>query len=682
MKHDIHFKEADTSVTISRLRGICNENNISLEEKWCVDSEAGTSSLRVSIADTFWGSNGKGVSKDYARASAYAELFERMQNGLFFVPGEKHRQAMFKEFGFAVAPDECYLTSNELINQGGSFIEQYFIPENRSKLSVTEKANVFSSVNVPDTLDGRYICLPYYSCKFKRFFYLPWKTMLGIYGSNGMAAGNSMEEAMVQGLSEIIERVVQKKLFSSNQPLPLIREEYLAKYPYIYEMYKNLCSDPKYDVAILDCSLGGKYPVAGLRIIEKNTGRYGIKVGCHPEYSIAIERAITEAGQGGLISDYCNRSYFDYLNRSVLDMRNIMNSYKFGKAQYPHQIVISTEECSEPPFVDKQALSNKEILLSWIDSICNYEGYDVLCRDVSYLEFPSCHIIIPGLSEIAPSTDMYLRGLNTEKYVRNLLHDTSTINSNNAKYINAYINYAAGNFSENRLRDLYSIDLSNTRLPYEYSKCELIYLSAMCDVVEKEFLSAAHKVRFIATVLSTRPHTRREAYLSKAISIYLEGMHIYQDHRKIMSQLENLFTDEILLLLDEYFADCSKTIEKQYPNQQIISDAKSGKVYIRSLKLMKALYKKHKTNPVSQHAFVNLVFGEKALIDVSQIDVFYNDICNGLRTIMSEEYLFERDTILTLLNGADTKAFPRDALNHDIGTIGKVILSAMETYTV
>ena len=99
-------------------------------------------------------------------------------------------------------------------------------------------------------------------------------------------------------------------------------------------------------------------------------------------------------------------------------------------------------------------------------------------------------------------------------------------------------------------------------------------------------------------------------------------------------------------------------------------------------KLMKALYKKHKTNPVSQHAFVNLVFGEKALIDVSQIDVFYNDICNGLRTIMSEEYLFERDTILTLLNGADTKAFPRDALNHDIGTIGKVILSAMETYTV
>ena len=677
MKHDIHFKEADPIDTIARIKKICDENNISLEEKWCVNSEAGTSSLRVRIADTLWGSNGKGINEDYARASAYAELFERMQNGLFLLPGEEYRKDLVKEFGFAVAPDERYLTSAEIINQSGPFITQYFVPENRSGLSAAEKTSAFSRVNIPDTVDGRYICLPYYSYKFKKFFYLPWKTILSIYGSNGMAAGNSIEEALVQGLSEIIERVVQKKLFLNEQRFSLISENYLTKYPYIYEMYRRLCSDSRYDVALLDCSFGGEYPVAGLRIIEKNTGRYGIKVGCHPEYSIAIERAITEAGQGGLIADYCNRSCFDYLNRSVLNTRNIMNSYKFGKAQYPHQLITETENGFEPPFVDIQDLSNREVLLSWLDSICNKKGYDVLCRDVSFFGFPSCHIIVPGLSEIAPSTDMYLRGINTEKYVRKLLHDTSKINNNNVQYINAYINYAAGNFNENRLRDLYSIDLSSTRFPYEHSKCELIYLSAMCDVVEKNYLSAAQKVRFISTILSARPHTRKEAHLSKAISIYLEGMHVYSNHQKIMDQLKTLFTVEILQLLDVYFADSETTIEKKYPNPQIISDSRYKKAYLGSLKLIKTIHRTHKSNPVSQQKFVNLVFG-----DIIPTDVPYNNTSKELRTNMSKKYLFEKETMVELLNNVDTNSFPRDALYHDIGTIGRVILSAMDAYTV
>lgn len=168
-----------------------------------------------------------------------------MQNGLFFLPDVEYRQNLLKEFGFAVAPDECYLTSYEIVNQGGSFIEQYFIPENRADLSTADKTIAFSCINIPDTSDGKYICLPYYSKKFKKIFYLSWKTMLSIYGTNGMAAGNSIEEAMVQGLSEIIERVVQKKLFSYNQPLPVISEKCLARYPYIYEIYKKLCSNPK-----------------------------------------------------------------------------------------------------------------------------------------------------------------------------------------------------------------------------------------------------------------------------------------------------------------------------------------------------------------------------------------------------------------------------------------------------
>ena len=41
-------------------------------------------SLQLRVIDTPLFSNGKGISESLARASAYAELIERMQNGIIF----------------------------------------------------------------------------------------------------------------------------------------------------------------------------------------------------------------------------------------------------------------------------------------------------------------------------------------------------------------------------------------------------------------------------------------------------------------------------------------------------------------------------------------------------------------------------------------------------------------------
>lgn len=68
--------------------------------------------------------------------------------------------------------------------------------------------------------------------------------------------------------------------------------------------------------------------------------------------------------------------------------------------------------------------------------------------------------------------------------------------------------------------------------------------------------------------------------------------------------------------------------------------------------------------------------------DIIPTDVPYNNTSKELRTNMSKKYLFEKETMVELLNNVDTNSFPRDALYHDIGTIGRVILSAMDAYTV
>lgn len=57
------------------------------------------------------------------------------------------------------------------------------------------------------------------------------------YGSNGMSAGNTREEALVQGMSEVVERYVQKRIFSDRPALPDIPEDYLRRFEDIYGMY-------------------------------------------------------------------------------------------------------------------------------------------------------------------------------------------------------------------------------------------------------------------------------------------------------------------------------------------------------------------------------------------------------------------------------------------------------------
>ena len=49
-----------------------------------------------------------------------------------------------------------------------------------------------------------------------------------------MAAGNSKDEALVEGISEIIERYVHRLVIQNRLSLPDIPESYIKKYPKLY----------------------------------------------------------------------------------------------------------------------------------------------------------------------------------------------------------------------------------------------------------------------------------------------------------------------------------------------------------------------------------------------------------------------------------------------------------------
>lgn len=321
---DIHYKEKDPKNTVAFLKNKLKTMNLQTEEACFNASVIGTNSVRVVFKGTRIGTNGKGVNKDYCMASAYAELFERFSNN-FVNPVPDFRDN--SSYSFRKFPDEQYLNAFDIVKQDNAYINRYFENRNKEKLSIEEKSILFESVNVPDKIENNekyYLTVPFFDVRNKKTTYLPYSLFIHNFGSNGMSAGNSPAEAIVQGLAEIVERFVQKKIIVEALQLPKVPDDVIKKYPYVYSMFKRACSFENLNVYMKDCSLGGEYPVAGLLMIEKNTGKYGLKLGCHPDFGVAMERTLTEATQGGEITIYSNRSYMDFTNKSVCTPHNLM----------------------------------------------------------------------------------------------------------------------------------------------------------------------------------------------------------------------------------------------------------------------------------------------------------------------------------------------------------------------
>ena len=130
------YKEVTPEETVKKLKEILQKIGIDVEEKWSKESSVGTYSLRVAIKGTDIGQNGKGMTKEFAMASSYAEFFERFQNGVFRFRMEKPTE----ELPFSNAPDEMHLSVEEAMQGNNSFFE-YIIKENGKANSIFSKYN-------------------------------------------------------------------------------------------------------------------------------------------------------------------------------------------------------------------------------------------------------------------------------------------------------------------------------------------------------------------------------------------------------------------------------------------------------------------------------------------------------------------------------------------------------------
>lgn len=547
---EMRYKETTPDKTVKKIKEILKKNGIEVEENWTKKSSVGTYSLRVCIKGTNLGQNGKGMTKEFAMASGYAEFLERYQNGMLVFRAEKETQ----EFPFVYSADEEKLPIEELIKQEDSFLNQIF-EENRKEGKSKEE--------IIDKILGdneEIISLPHYSVRQNKVVYIPHVLSCHLCGTNGMCAGNSPEEAIIEGICEILERYVSMQLIYERVALPEIPDSYLENFPKVQKMMEKLQEKEGYVCKLLDCSFGGKYPVAGLIILQKNTGRFGFKLGAHPDYGIAMERCFTEAAQGMDVYDYAQGCLFDFKNEDLDKDENIREFINTNVATIPYQLLAEEKTYPYTKIKDISTLSNKEILNQLVQDLIK-DGHDVLIRNVSTLGFPSYRIIIPGMTEITHSK-MAGRFQEFEE-IEYLLKNLNRINHTN---LDKVIKIMEMQINEVGFHTLYTfINVKDTSLlPCENIGNGAKYFLAICYIMKGEYEKAEkllEDILFIATNFIAKSLT---TVLLRAVYYYASAMNKIQNHEKVMYYINMLFDKEIANAIDESFKEQDKILLKHY----------------------------------------------------------------------------------------------------------------------
>ena len=404
MNFKIH-KDKLPQDTIKEIRNILSELNIFLQESNWFSVTKDCYSVNISnmeLPGCF--SNGKGVSKHYALASAYAEFMERLQSDFLIK----------KNFGIMEKDDFSY--PDEIEQSLGLYAE---------KNSVIID-NLIDSKTLEKYKDFKIKCLPYYGVIEDEIKYLP-DFIHSTANSNGLCAGNTKEEAICQGICEIFERFVVKEIyFNDNIELPTIPLSALKEleiYSIIDEVIKK-----GYGVLIKDCTLDGKFPVIGVILIDRKKNSYIYAFGSDPIFEVALQRCMTELFQGrdnaalksgyrAIKFDFSSKQFINKKFLSEEDNKKIEYQQFFLRraGELPNRIFTSKKESIDYNKGFQKVFKDHKDSLIFLTDIIKRNNYKMYIQDLSYLEFPSFRVFIPEISVIKKLNYEKFRALYAEK---------------------------------------------------------------------------------------------------------------------------------------------------------------------------------------------------------------------------------------------------------------------------
>jgi ribosomal protein S12 methylthiotransferase accessory factor len=341
--------------------------------------------------------NGKGASEKAALASALGEFFERLGCNYFW--SHYYLGATLADREFVHYPQEKWFS----------------LPDDESWPEALLDADLHAFYNPDGTVAARNlidrnsanatrgICaLPYCRQRDGAMLWFPVNLIGNLYVSNGMSAGNTPAEARVQALSEIFERHVKFRIIAEGLCLPDVPEAVIARYPKIAAGIADLRA-AGFGILIKDASLGGRYPVMNVTLLNPHDQGCFASFGAHPRFEVALERALTELLQGRALDALGDFPEPGFDLDEIADSENLEIHFVDSSG------IISWEFLRDTPdyeFVDWDFGGSTEHEFAWLCEAIHADGRDVYIADFPHLGVYACRILVPGLSEIYPIDDL------------------------------------------------------------------------------------------------------------------------------------------------------------------------------------------------------------------------------------------------------------------------------------
>jgi len=345
--------------------------------------------------------NGKGSTKESALASALGEYIERLNNNHFYAGaywGEDIANAPFVHY-----PNERWFQPGpgDAVPEGilDAYTREVYDPDGElrgSHLVDTNSGNAARGI----------VSLPFKRLSDGETVYFPSNLVENLYASNGMSAGNTLAEAQVQCLSEIFERAVKREILEGEMALPDVPAEVLAKYPRILAGIQGL-EEQGFPVLVKDASLGGRYPVMCVTLMNPRTGGVFASFGAHPSFEVALERSLTELLQGRSFEGLNDLPAPTFASEAVTEPYNFVEHFIDSSGVVSWRFFSARTDLAfvEWDFSGAGEDSNAQEAATLL-GILEDMGKDVYMAVYDELGATACRILVPGYSEIYPVEDL------------------------------------------------------------------------------------------------------------------------------------------------------------------------------------------------------------------------------------------------------------------------------------
>lgn len=324
-------------------------------------------------------SQGKGLTIDAARASGLMEAIEQYHAEHIVLP---LKLASFNELRFT-----------------HDFIDLASLTRHESKLFHPDLRILW--IEGTELTTGEHLWVPYEGVHLD--WTLPWPTGSGCFqfGSNGLASGNHLLEATIHGICELVERDAFSFLQEKD---PLTHPQSRLDLATVTD---ETCLEllDRYRQAGVMVGVWNMTPPSGIAAfhtvivdLDQNPWRplaaFG-GMGCHPDSSIALSRALTEAAQSRLTSISGSRDDIFRENHRFLQDTDIVSQVRRQIGSQTPEVDFQEIPCFKAPTLQDD--------LSWILSRLRSTGLQqVVLVDLTRHEFeiPVVRVIIPGLRGI------------------------------------------------------------------------------------------------------------------------------------------------------------------------------------------------------------------------------------------------------------------------------------------